>query len=324
MPCSDDSTTGLVDLSPSVETFLEDVLSGLRRPDKRLPCKYFYDARGSRLFEEICELDEYYLTRTELAILREHAAEMADALGSDVMLIEPGSGSSRKTRLVLDGLDGPAAYVPVDISRDHLIDVAGELAGRYPGLQVLPVSADFTEPFDLPEPERTPQRRVIYFPGSTIGNFDPPAAVQLLRRFADLCGKQGALLIGIDLQKDATVLEAAYNDAAGVTAEFNRNLLRRINGELNADFDLDGFAHRAIYNAEDGRIEMSLDSTRAQTVALAGETFAFRPGEAICTEYSHKYTVEQFASYAAAAGFVLTKRWTDPRDDFAVLLLETA
>ena len=324
MNFADESTTGLVDHTPTVDAFLNDVLDGLSGPEKTLPCKYFYDARGSQLFDQICELEEYYLTRTELAILEENVADIAAALGPRAMVIEPGSGSSLKTRLLLDHLNEPAAYVPVDISRDHLIEAAAELNKRYPDLEVCPVSADFTEPFGLPVPERTPQRCAVYFPGSTIGNFDPDGAVALLQQFAELSGDAGSLVIGIDLQKDANVLEAAYDDAAGVTAAFNLNILDRINQQLDADFDLDNFRHRAIYNAGAGRIEMYLESLRAHAVTIGDDAVPFREGECICTEYSHKYTVDGFAQLAEAAGFRLAHQWLDEREYFAVLLLETA
>ncbi len=317
----DDGSTQLrlLNLGPAMATFLADVLVGLSDNPKRLPCKYFYDRRGSQLFEQICELDEYYLTRSELAIMRRFAPQMADQLGPGVMLIEFGSGSSLKTRLLLDHLVDQVAYVPVDISGQHLQRSAEDISASYPTVQVLPVCADFTAEFELPVLDRIPACTAVYFPGSTIGNFPPDAAARLLSRIAELCGADGSLLIGIDLKKDVEIIEAAYNDRLGVTAEFNLNLLRRINRELGADFQLDQFRHRADYNETDGRIEMHLVSPREQTVSIAENSFAFAKGESICTEFSHKYSVEEFEAIAARSGLTLSREWTDPRRHFAVL-----
>jgi dimethylhistidine N-methyltransferase len=296
------------------------VLDGLRRPAKELPCKYFYDELGSRLFDRICELDEYYLTRTELAIL-DHAPEMADLLGPGCLLVEFGSGSGLKTRRLLDHLPEPAAYVPVDLAREHLLQSAAELRARYPGLEVLPLCADFSDDFVLPTPRRPAARRAVYFPGSTIGNFGPVAARRLLRRIARLCGPGGGLLLGTDLQKDPAVLEAAYDDREGVTRDFNLNLLRRINRELGADFDLDAFRHVALYNRRRGRIEMHLVSRRDQVVHLAGTVISFAEGESVRTECSYKYDLDQFRAQAAAAGLDVARVWTDERRRFAVQYL---
>lgn len=315
----DDQDVALLDLEPSTNTFLQDILEGLSRSPKSLPCKYFYDERGSRLFDRICELEEYYPTRTELAIMRRYAPEMAQQIGPGVMLAEYGSGSSIKTRWLLDHLPDPVAYVPVDISRDHLERTAGRLAGDYPHIDVLPVCADFTGTFDLPVSIREPSHAAVYFPGSTIGNFTPEQALRLLQQISDLCGTGGGLLIGIDLKKDVATIEAAYNDAAGVTAEFNLNLLHRINRELDGDFALNEFRHRAVYNPQMGRVELGLVSQRAQRVTVAGETFDFERGEEIRTEYSHKYTIEEFAELAAAADLSLHRHWTDDASQFAVL-----
>jgi dimethylhistidine N-methyltransferase len=299
--------------------FLHDVTSGLRSTPKRLSCKYFYDRCGSELFDRICLLDEYYLTRAELAVMDQFAAEMGAQIGPGAMLVEYGSGSSVKTRYLLDGLPNPVAYVPVDISGDHLQQTARELARDYPQIEILPVCADFTRDFALPRSLRTASHAAVYFPGSTIGNFMPDEAVALLRRITRLCGTGGGLLIGIDLKKDVATIEAAYNDRLGVTAEFNLNLLRRINRELGADFDVDQFFHQARYNAELGRVEMYLISRQAQRVTLGGEIVEFEPGETICTEHSHKYTVDEFASVAAAAGLTLRREWTTKKREFAVL-----
>jgi dimethylhistidine N-methyltransferase len=299
--------------------FLRDVIAGLRSRPKQLPCKYFYDRRGSELFDQICQLDEYYLTRAELALMDQFAPEMGAQIGGGAMLVEYGSGSSVKTRYLLDGLPDPVAYVPVDISGDHLQHTAGELARDYPQIEILPVCADFTKDFALPRSLRTASHAAVYFPGSTIGNFMPGEAIALLRRITRMCGTGGGLLIGVDLKKDIPTIEAAYNDRLGVTAEFNLNLLRRINRELGADFDLDQFFHQARYNAELGRVEMYLISRQAQTVTVGGEAIEFEPGETICTEHSHKYTVDEFAAVAAAAGLTLRREWTTKRREFAVL-----
>jgi dimethylhistidine N-methyltransferase len=312
------------DLGPEQARLRDDVLSGLRRTAKTLPCKYFYDARGSRLFEKICELDEYYLTRTELAILERSVAEMARCLGPGCMVIEPGSGSGTKTRLLLEALESPVAYVPVDISRDVLLPSAESIDGAHPDLEVLPVCADFTQPFALPTPRRPAARRVVYFPGSTIGNFDPPEVVPFLARLRELCAPGGAVLIGADLRKDGKVLEAAYDDAAGVTAEFNLNLLLRVNRELGADFDLTRFRHRAVWDETRGRVEMHLVSRVAQTVRVDGESFSFAPGEVIHSESSYKYDLDGFAGLAAAAGLAVARVWLDERRWFSVQYLTEA
>jgi dimethylhistidine N-methyltransferase len=303
--------------------FRADVLRGLRAAQKWLPCKYFYDRRGSELFDEICRLPEYYLTRTELAIMREYADEMAGCIGRNAMLVELGSGSSEKTRLLLDHCADVAAYVPVDISGEYLWESADRLSQAHPKVRVLPICADFTCQMRLPRVAGT-SKTVIYFPGSTIGNFTNGQALRLLKRIPRLCGSGGGLLIGIDLQKEAEIIQAAYNDARGVTAEFNLNLLARINEELDGHFDLDAFEHQAIYNSCEGRIEMRLVSRRRQIVAIGQAAIEFRPGEAVVTEYSHKYSIERFAAMAASAGLTLRKQWTDSLSYFAVLYFEAA
>lgn len=302
----------------------DEVLTGLAQRQKTLSPKYFYDRRGSELFDEICELDEYYLTRTELAIMEAHAAEMATLLGPQCLVFELGSGSSTKTRLLLDHLEALAAYVPIDISHDYLAICAANLAAAYPHVDVLPVCADFTVPFRLPDCGRPVKRNIAYMPGSTIGNFDRAAAEQLLRRLASLCGPDGALLIGVDLEKDPAILERAYNDADGVTAAFNRNVLTHVNRQLDGDFNPDHFAHHAFYNREHCRIEMHLVSRRAQIVRLNGDVIPFRKGETIHTECSHKYTTERFATLAASAGFAVRNVWTDADRLFSVQYLTVA
>lgn len=298
-----------------------DVLAGLRSDPKMLPSKYFYDEAGSQLFEQITTLDEYYPTRTELAVMQRHDLEMADLIGPRCLLIEYGSGSSTKTRLLLDQLREPAGYVPIDISEAFLRDSARALREQYPQLTVLPICADFTEPHTLSLPAIRAARRVVYFPGSTIGNLTPEQAVHLLRRTGDLVGLRGGLLLGVDLKKETRVLEEAYNDRRGVTAAFNRNMLVRINRELGADFAVDRFAHRAFYNAAEGRIEMHLVSDRRQRVRLGNSTIRIAAGESICTEYSYKYELEQLRVLSAAAGFRVDRVWTDERKYFCVAYL---
>jgi L-histidine Nalpha-methyltransferase len=304
--------------NPQAARFRSDVLRGLRGPVKTLPCKYFYDAAGSDLFEQITELEEYYLTRTELAIMRQHAAEMAVFMGADCLLIEYGSGSSVKTRLLLDHLLEPAAYMPIDVSCDHLHRSAQALAVDYPALEILPMCADFTQPLCLPLPQRQVARRVVYFPGSTIGNFTPEEAVALLRRTAPLCGAGGGLLLGADLRKDPAVIEAAYNDQRGVTARFNSNLLVRINRELGADFVMSQFIHQAFYDASAHRIEMHMVSRKDQCVHVGDEAFFFQAGESIRTEFSHKYSPRSLRELAETSGFRLRQGWVDPREYFSV------
>ncbi|MGH8325769.1 MAG: L-histidine N(alpha)-methyltransferase, partial [Steroidobacteraceae bacterium] len=290
---------------------------------KRLSPAYLYDRRGSQLFEAICELPEYYLTRTETGILARYAAQMAECIGEQALLLEPGSGSSRKTRLLLDALPDLAAYVPVDISRTHLLEAARALQAAYPRLEVLPVCADFTQGFTVPPTRQPPSRVVVFFPGSTLGNFDAAEAVRLLALMRRAAGARGGLLVGIDLAKDPAILECAYNDAAGVTAEFNLNLLVRLNRELAADFDPGSFSHEAVWLPAQSRIEMRLVSARRQTVHLAGESVEFAAGERLVTEHCHKYSAESFASQARTAGWTPRRSWRDPRGYFSVQYLET-
>jgi dimethylhistidine N-methyltransferase len=304
------------------ERFLADALDGLRQRRKTLPCKYFYDAEGSKLFDQICALPEYYPTRTELGILRAHAADMAQCLGPETLLVEYGSGSSVKTRLLLDRLARPAAYVPVDISREHLLETALALRVDYPQLEIAPVCADFAVPFALPRPRRPAVRRAVYFPGSTIGNFSEAGAIALMAGVARLVGPGGVFLVGVDLAKDPRVLERAYDDAAGVTAAFNLNLLARMNRELDADFDLRRFRHRAIWVESVRRIEMHLVSDVEQVAHLEGVEIHFERGESICTEHSHKYTQDGFARLARRAGLAVRRVWTDRAERFSVQYLE--
>ena len=301
---------------------LEEILEGLKRDEKMISPKYFYDERGSQLFDEITRLPEYYPTETELAIMRDNIDEIADLIGEKASLIEFGSGSSLKIRTLLDHLSSLAVYVPVDISEEHLVAAAESLKADYPDLEILPVVADFMQPFDLPSPTIMPVKNVVYFPGSTIGNFTNDAALDLLKVMYHEAKEGGALLIGVDLQKDAGILEAAYNDSKGVTAEFNINMLRHINREHGANFDLEAFEHRAEYNEDEGRIEIHLDSTSDQLVQLGDEEIAIAEGEAILTEYSHKYTLDGFAELARKAGFEVRKVWTDKDRLFSVQYCE--
>jgi dimethylhistidine N-methyltransferase len=324
-PAARAGSRGLVQLRdhhPAAEPLIADVLAGLRHHPKHISPMYFYDAAGSILFDRICELPEYYPTRTETQILQQHGEDIARCVGKDALLVEFGSGSSLKTRLLLDRLPTLAAYVPVDISRSHLMNAAQGISASYPGLEVMPVCADFTQPFAVPTPRRTAKRTVIFFPGSTIGNFDPPAARDLLCVMRRVAGHGGGLIVGTDLVKDPAVLVRAYDDSAGVTAAFNLNVLRRFNAEMGADFDLRQFGHRAIWNAEASRIEMHLVSLRRQKVALAGETLRFEAGEPIVTEHCHKYTVKGFSAQAALAGWHASAHWLDDRDYFSVNYLE--
>jgi dimethylhistidine N-methyltransferase len=309
------------DLEPARERFRAEVLNGLRKPQKELPSKYFYDERGSYLYERICTLDEYYLPRTEVAIMETHIEEIVELLGPKVILIEYGCGNCTKTRILLDNLPDMAAYVPIDISREQLRRVADELASSYPSLEVLPVCADYTSHFELPVPKKPGDRVVVYFPGSTIGNFDPIPARNFLEHIAGVCGPGGALLIGVDLKKDPAVLHNAYNDREGVTAAFNLNLLERINRELNSDLQPEWFQHRAFYNPEEGRIEMHLISLRDQVVHLENVSIPFAKGESIWTESSYKFNLDEFAQLAAAAGFKVEKVWTDEQQCFSVQYL---
>ena len=306
---------------PAPDDELDELIDGLRQPEMMISPKYFYDERGSQLFEEITRLPEYYPTETELGIMRDNVGEIARLVGKHASLIEFGSGSSLKTRVLLEHLDELAAYVPVDISEDHLLESAQQIRGEFPQLDVLPVVADFTQPFQLPSPKVMPVRNVVYFPGSTIGNFTHEAALDLLRVMHGEAGEDGALLIGVDLQKDPEIIERAYNDSEGVTAEFNRNMLRHLNREFGADFDLDAFSHNAEYNEEEGRVEIRLVSEQDQEFSLGDESFSIGRDEAILTEYSHKYTLEGFAAMAEATGFRVERVWMDDERLFSVQYL---
>jgi len=298
--------------------FLSETVAGLSSTHRTLPCKYFYDARGAALFQRISELPEYYLTRAELQILDRFSGEIATALGPEIELIGLGTGAGTKTRILLEKLHAPIAYIPVDISKKQLERSAALFREIFPGLEILPVCADYLEPIHLPSPARQAIRKIVYFPGSTIGNFEPHAARQFLRRIANHCGRGGGLLIGVDLQKDRHVLERAYNDSVGVTAQFNLNLLARANRQLGADFDLEQWRHSAVYNPREGRIEIYLISEIDQIVHVQDRQFEFRAGERITTEYSYKYTKESFIELARTAGFDFAHMWTDDARWFGV------
>jgi len=309
------------DFKPGRERFLADVLAGLGKWQKELPCKYLYDERGSRLYERICHLEEYYIPRTEASIMDAHIGEMAGLIGRRVRLIEYGCGNCEKVRFLLDHLEEPVAYIPIDISREQLRSVAGRLSDVYPELEILPVCADYTSRFALPTAGRQSLRAVVYFPGSTISNFTPASARQFLEHMAQVCGPGGGLLIGVDLKKDPAVLHRAYNDSQGVTAAFNLNLLERINRELGADFQPEQFEHYAFYNYPPGRVEMHLISQRDQTVRLDNTTITFARGETIWTESSYKYSLDGFREMAAAAGWRVVRVWTDDKHWFSVQYL---
>lgn len=317
----DEKPVSSKDFSPGRERFLAEVLNGLRKPQKELPSKYFYDELGAQLFQRICILEEYYIPRAEASIMEAYIGEMVDLIGPRALVVEYGSGDCNKVRLLLDNLHDAVAYVPIDISREQLLRVANDLDSNYPDLEILPVCADYMSEFVMPVPKRFSDRVVVYFPGSTIGNFDPVPARNFLEHIARVCGPDGVLLIGVDLKKDPRVLHSAYNDSEGVTAAFNLNLLRRINDELDCDFQLDAFKHYAFYNSRKGRVEMHLVSQRDQVVHVGGATILFARDESIWTESSYKFSLDEFQRMAAIAGFEVEKVWTDEQQWFSVQCL---
>lgn len=302
------------------EDILTEVIEGLNKFPKQLPSKLFYDEKGSKLFDEICELDEYYPTRTELKIMEGNIEEMSSLLGEGTLLVELGSGSSIKIRLLLNNIPGLAGYIPVDISEQHLINSAETLKEEYPHLDIYPLVADYTKIFEIPEIRNQYDHKAVYFPGSTIGNFTRTEAKEFLGRIAQIAGRNGGLVIGVDLKKDIKILEAAYNDKKDVTAKFNLNILSHINNELYSKFDLNKFDHFAFFNEKYGRIEMHLISKIEQSVRLNGSTINFEQGEHIITEYSNKYTIEEFAELAADH-FTVNKVWTDKNNLFSIQYL---
>ncbi len=311
------SRTAFRDLAPSTQSFRDAALAGLRRTPKQLSCKFLYDERGSRLFEVICELDEYYPFRAEMDLLSRHARSIAATLGPGCQLIEFGAGATHKIRLLLDALERPAAYVPVDISGDHLRQTAAALAADYPRLPVTAVCADYTRRFPLPDLASDVERRIGMFFGSTIGNFSGPEAVAFLATAAEQL-QGGGMLVGVDLKKDPAILNTAYNDAKGVTAAFILNLLVRINRELDGSFDFAKFGYVGAYNADAGRVEMFIESRCDQVVRVAGQPIRFRNGERLHVENSHKYSVAEFRALATHAGFRPENVWTDAMNFFSL------
>jgi dimethylhistidine N-methyltransferase len=304
--------------TPQEEDFAGALIAGLRAAPKTIPCKYFYDAEGSLLFEKICAVPEYYPTRTELGLLHTYAGEMAHFIGPNAEIVEFGAGAGEKIRPLLDAMEHPRAYLPMDISGPYLTDIAAQLSADYPALAIQPIVGDFTRDFSLPPSQG---RTIGFFPGSTIGNFAPGEARAFLAHVARLL-KGGGLLIGVDLVKDPQILHAAYNDSAGITAAFNKNLLARANREAGANFDLTQFSHYALYNPQQRRIEMYLVSAADQRVTVCGRPISFSQGEAIHTEYSYKYTVDGFRALAASAGFVPRQVWCDADQLFSIHWLD--
>lgn len=312
----------LTDLHPSPDDITGDVLAGLSQTPKRLPSKYFYDRRGSELFEQITHQPEYYLTRIELALLEASGAQIAEEVGPRAHVVEYGSGSGRKTRILLDALEDPVAYTPIEISRTALLASVERLDREFDDVEVLPVCADFTQPVTIPKPERKAEHALVFFPGSTLGNFTPAESRRLLCAMHATMGDRGGALLGIDLQKSPAIIEAAYNDAAGITAAFTLNLLARLNRDIGSNFDVDAFEHRASYSIERGSIETYLVSRKAQVVHVEDQSFAFADDEAMQVEYSHKYTDDGFAALAAEAGLQVVRGWNDPKDWFGLRLLQ--
>jgi dimethylhistidine N-methyltransferase len=318
-------TVQFYDLHPPVEDFCAEVLSGLRSPEKSISPKFLYDKQGAELFDAICTLEEYYLTRTEMSILRTYACEIGACIGSNSALIEFGSGSSQKVRILLDAMPQLPIYVGLDISKQHLVESCENLVNAYPKLTAIALCTDYTQPLQFPEiPELQHRRRVGFFPGSSIGNLEPEEAVQFLKHAATVLGDDGSLLIGVDLKKSHKILEPAYDDAQGISAAFALNLLTRINHELGADFDLKQFGYRAIYNAIAGRIEMYIVSLKPQTVHLNGVSIPFAQDETLRTEYSYKYSITEFQQIAAQAGFQPKQVWTDDQRLFSIHHLQLA
>ena len=311
----------VLDLAPAREEFREQFIAGLAQIPRTLPSKFFYDEHGAALFLKICELPEYYITRTEMQILRGSGPEIGRTLGCKIELIGLGTGAGTKTRILLENLDSPIAYIPVDISKEQLTQSTAAFSQTFPTLEILPVCTDYLQPFELPTPIRVPSRKIVYFPGSTIGNLEPDAALNFLRKIKAMAHPTGGgLLIGVDLKKSKTILERAYNDSSGVTAAFNLNLLARANRELDADFDLEQWRHRAVYNEKAGRIEMHLISRTNQSVGVGGHTFTFARDEHIISEFSYKYSPEEMIALANRAGLRFEKVWTDRKRLFGVFL----
>lgn len=301
------------------EIFLKDVLEGLNKSQKTLPCKYFYDETGSQLFEDICQLDEYYITRTELKLLEDIKLELAEHIGKDAVIIEPGAGAGKKIQILLHALKSPQTYVPMDISKDFLFYSANVIQNKFPDIEVSPIQGDFTQPIKWLD--KKSDNRIVFFPGSTIGNFEPELAVDFLKNMKNLMGKMGAIIIGVDRIKDRQALINAYDDSLGITATFNKNLLSRINQELNGNFKLEKFEHEAIFNENSSRIEMHLISKEKQSVMINGKVIRFEKNETIHTENSHKYSNESFLQLVSQAGMKSIKNWSDKRDFLSIYYL---
>ncbi|MDZ7683422.1 MAG: L-histidine N(alpha)-methyltransferase [Fodinibius sp.] len=302
------------------QTMLDEVLDGLGKSQKQLPAKFFYDERGSELFEQITYLEEYYPTRTERDILQDNISDIVRLVGPQAMLVELGSGSSSKTRMLLEKLNQLAAYIPVDISEGYLLKVVNQLRMEYPKISIIPVFADYTTAFEIPELGDSYRQQLVFFPGSTIGNFKPGVARSFLQTLADITDEDSDMLIGVDLKKDPEILENAYNDEQGITAKFNKNMLKRLNRELDANFDIDAFAHNAFYNQEQGRIEMHLVSRQQQTVTIAGQQVDFDEGESIHTENSYKYSLDEFEELVSDC-YEVEQVWTDEQQHFSLQYL---
>ncbi len=310
-----------VDSLLDIDSTLEEILLGMQEDQKELPPKLFYDEYGSKLFDEICNLEEYYPTRTEKSIMLRYINEIKTLIGGGALIIELGSGSSFKTRILLDNLDKLSGYIPIDISREQLYETTEILRGLYSELEIIPIWADYNQKIELPEFNKSMSHKLAYFPGSTIGNFYPEQAIRVMKNIAEIIGQDGGLLIGVDLVKDSEVLNLAYNDLKGVTAEFNINMLRHINRDFEANFNLNQYKHRAFYNEEHSRIEMHLVSLQDQNIQIADHEFLIRESESILTEVSYKYTLDGFSDLANKASFRIDKSWTDENKYFSVLYL---
>jgi len=315
------NNTENVALPDNTKAMIKEIVQSLSKAQKELSCKFFYDEYGSSLFEQISELEEYYLTRTEISILNNNIKDISDAVGEDALILELGSGSSRKIRILLDNFKSVAAYIPVDISQDFLLKSSNQLSEDYSDLKIIPIVADYTRPFTLPELEISFSKIVAYYPGSTIGNFTREQAGNFLKNISDLCGKNSGLLIGIDLKKESQILERAYNDCRGITAKFNLNILKNMNSTFGTNFEINKWKHIAFYNEEHGRIEMHLQSLEDQSVRLNGTSIAFKKDETIHTENSYKYSIEEFEEMIKDF-YRLIEVWSDSDNKFAVCYFE--
>lgn len=314
----------LYDYKPTTDQYYSQVVEGLRQTPKMLPNFLQFDEQGSALFDQICILPEYYLTRTEMTIMTDCVGEMVAHIGDNCLLVEYGSGSSVKTRLLLDNLPNLVSYVPIDISKEHLLNAAKQIAEAYPHIEVLPVCADYTQPFDIPPSIRPASRQVAYFPGTTIGNLHPPEAITFLKMVRQKCGPHGGLLLAVDLKKASQIIEQAYNDSQGIIADFNKNILNSINHTFGTDFRPEQFDREAIYNENLGRMEMYLISSQTQTVHLDNDAFEFKAGERIWMDYSYKYSLNEFAQLASRAGWKVEQVWTDDNRLLSVQYLTIA